>query len=175
MLSIVSAYPIPFILAVLIGIGTAWWIWGRVEREEAPEIDTSGAYDGDDVIYAGDASDAAGPAAVPVSAAAGAGLAGAAIPAEPSPAAPAGRPNIAAAVGEPDDLKKIKGVGNKLEGLLNSLGVSRFDQIAAWDEREIAEVDQYLENFRGRIKRDDWVAQAKILAAGGSTEFSERY
>ncbi|MDB6181329.1 NADH-quinone oxidoreductase subunit E [Paracoccus fistulariae] len=73
-----------------------------------------------------------------------------------------------------DDLKLIKGVGPKLEGLLNSLGFWHFDQIAAWGPEELAWVDDNLEGFHGRASRDEWVAQAKILAEGGETEFSKR-
>ncbi|MDX5369017.1 MAG: NADH-quinone oxidoreductase subunit E, partial [Alphaproteobacteria bacterium] len=28
--------------------------------------------------------------------------------------------------------------------------------------------------FKGRIERDDWIGQAKVLAEGGETEFSKR-
>lgn len=80
----------------------------------------------------------------------------------------------AARGGQADDLKKIKGVGPKLEKLCNSMGFYHFDQIANWSAEEIAWVDQNLEGFKGRVTRDDWVAQAKILAAGGETEFSKR-
>ncbi|MEM6499789.1 MAG: hypothetical protein AAF709_24140 [Pseudomonadota bacterium] len=76
--------------------------------------------------------------------------------------------------GKADDLKLIKGVGPKLEELCNSLGFYHFSQIAAWTGDEIAWVDSNLEGFSGRVSRDDWVAQAKILAAGGETEFSSR-
>ena len=76
--------------------------------------------------------------------------------------------------GGPDDLKRIKGVGPKLEELLHSLGYFHFDQIAAWSASEIAWVDSNLEGFNGRATRDDWVGQARILAAGGETEFSQR-
>lgn len=76
--------------------------------------------------------------------------------------------------GQPDDLKAIKGVGPKLEKLLYEMGFFHFDQIAAWGPEEIAWVDENLKGFRGRVTRDDWVAQAKILAAGGETEFSRR-
>jgi len=75
--------------------------------------------------------------------------------------------------GTPDDLKKIKGVGPKLEGVLNELGVWHFWQIARWTATEVAWVDTRLK-FKGRIERDDWVDQAKILAEGGETEFSKR-
>ncbi len=73
-----------------------------------------------------------------------------------------------------DDLKKIRGVGPKLEAMLQSLGFWHFDQIAAWTDAELAWVDSHLEGFNGRASRDEWVAQAKLLAAGGETEFSER-
>ena len=73
-----------------------------------------------------------------------------------------------------DDLTLIKGVGPKLEALLHSMGFFHFDQIAAWTSQEVAWVDQNLEGFKGRVTRDDWVAQATILAEGGETEFSSR-
>jgi predicted flap endonuclease-1-like 5' DNA nuclease len=80
----------------------------------------------------------------------------------------------AARGGKADDLKKIKGVGPKLEAMLHGMGYFHFDQIAAWTEQEVAWVDDNLEGFRGRVSRDNWVGQAKILAAGGETEFSKR-
>ncbi len=64
---------------------------------------------------------------------------------------------------KPDDLKRISGVGPKLEGVLNGLGIYKFDQIAKWKKAECDWVDGYL-NFKGRIARDNWVAQAKKLA-----------
>jgi NADH-quinone oxidoreductase subunit E len=73
-----------------------------------------------------------------------------------------------------DNLKEIKGVGPKLEALLNRLGFFHFDQIADWTEAELAWVDDNLEGFKGRASRDGWVAQAKTLASGGQTEFSSR-
>ena len=76
--------------------------------------------------------------------------------------------------GGEDDLKKIKGVGPKLEELLHSLGFYHFDQIAAWTPAELGWVDQNLEGFRGRASRDEWVAQAKILAARGHDPISRR-
>ncbi|MEM6939834.1 MAG: hypothetical protein AAF943_15060 [Pseudomonadota bacterium] len=72
-----------------------------------------------------------------------------------------------------DDLKLISGVGPKLEQTLNELGIYRFAQVAKWGPSEIAWVDNRL-RFKGRIERDDWMSQAKILAEGGETEFSKR-
>jgi predicted flap endonuclease-1-like 5' DNA nuclease len=76
--------------------------------------------------------------------------------------------------GGPDNLKEIKGVGPKLEKLLHSMGFYHFDQIANWTAEEEAWVNANLEGFKGRVSRDNWVEQAKILASGGETEFSKR-
>ncbi len=65
--------------------------------------------------------------------------------------------------GEPDDLKKIGGVGPKLEGTLNELGIYHFWQIAEFTPDNVAWVDGYL-SFKGRIDRDDWIGQAKTFA-----------
>ena len=73
-----------------------------------------------------------------------------------------------------DDLKMIRGVGPKLEKLLHRLGFFHFDQIAKWSADEVAWVDENLEGFKGRVSRDGWVGQAKLLAAGKETEFSAR-
>ncbi len=74
--------------------------------------------------------------------------------------------------GAPDDLKQIKGVGPKLERMLHGLGVFYFRQIASWSPEQVDEVDQRL-RFRGRITRDDWVAQAQDLAGGEATADSQ--
>ncbi|MBU2582306.1 MAG: NADH-quinone oxidoreductase subunit NuoE [Alphaproteobacteria bacterium] len=66
--------------------------------------------------------------------------------------------------GTADDLKRISGVGPKLERTLNELGIYHFDQIAAWTPEAVAWVDDYL-SFKGRIGREGWIAQAKALAA----------
>lgn len=71
--------------------------------------------------------------------------------------------------GGPDDLKRIKGIGPKLEDSLHGMGVFHLDQIAAWSESEVAWMDENLVEFRGRVSRDDWVGQARQLTAGGST------
>ena len=73
-----------------------------------------------------------------------------------------------------DDLKLIKGVGPKLENMLNGMGIFHFDQIAKWGADEIAWADQNLEGFRGRVSRDGWVEQAKQLAVGEETAFSAK-
>lgn len=73
-----------------------------------------------------------------------------------------------------DDLKMIKGVGPKLEQLLNSIGIFHYDQIANWGAGEVEWADNELVGFKGRVSRDNWVEQASVLAEGGQTEFSKR-
>lgn len=92
-----------------------------------------------------------------------------------APAAKDSRPALltAARPEGKDDLKLISGVGPKLEQTLNDLGIYHFDQVSKWKKKEIAWVDDNL-RFKGRIERDDWMAQAKILAKGGETEFSKK-
>ncbi len=106
-----------------------------------------------------------------------------AAPAEPK--APSGAPSesaldeanrpaaLDAPDGQADDLKKIKGIGPKIEGTLNTLGIYHFRQIAAWTAENKEWVDGYLK-FKGRIDREDWINQAAALAGGGETEFSKR-
>jgi len=74
-----------------------------------------------------------------------------------------------------DDLTRIKGLGSKLATMLAGMGVTRFDQIAQWDDAEIDRIDAQLDRFAGRIRRDDWVAQAKLLTAGDEAEFANTF
>ncbi|MBQ0766308.1 MAG: endonuclease, partial [Sulfitobacter litoralis] len=75
--------------------------------------------------------------------------------------------------GGADNLKLLSGVGPKIEQTLNALGIYHFDQIAQWSATEIAWIDARLP-FKGRIQRDDWIGQAKTLAAGTETDVSAR-
>ena len=68
--------------------------------------------------------------------------------------------------GVADDFKQIKGIGPKLESLCHSLGFFHFDQVANWTSDEVAWVDANLEGFKGRVTRNQWVAQAKELLKG---------
>ena len=68
--------------------------------------------------------------------------------------------------GEPDDLKRIAGVGKVLEKMLHEVGVYYFDQVASWDAQQVEYVNSKLTAFKGRIKRDNWVEQAKMLGSG---------
>ena len=66
--------------------------------------------------------------------------------------------------GKADDLKKIKGIGPKLEKMLHGMGFYHFDQIAGWGQSELAWVDENLEGFKGRASRDAWIEQARKLS-----------
>lgn len=88
---------------------------------------------------------------------------------EPAAIAPVAEPARPAALASPrggaaDDLKRIRGVGPKLEKALNAAGFWHFDQIAGWSAAELAWVDEQVQGVRGRATRDDWVGQAKRLA-----------
>lgn len=93
----------------------------------------------------------------------------------PAPApepTPAPSPTASAA---PDDLKRIKGVGPKLASILAEQGVTSFADIAAWSAADIERVDATLGRFAGRIARDNWVEQAKLLAAGDDAGFVAKF
>lgn len=90
-----------------------------------------------------------------------------------APKAPPKAARSKAAAPRRDDLKLLSGVGPALEKKLNKSGVQRFEQIAKWTKADIARFDEQL-NFKGRIEREGWVAQAKVLAKGGETEFSKK-
>lgn len=171
------------ILAALIGLLAGWIIWGRrpagevsVEDLQAQLASCRKQHAAKDEQFAKVAADLdacrAAAAAAPVSAPAvdydGDGkVEGADEGTKPEQL-------TQARDGGADDLKLIKGIGPKLEILCNSLGFYHFDQVAKWTADEVAWVDANLEGFKGRVSRDEWVAQAKILADGGTTEFSER-
>jgi len=100
-------------------------------------------------------------------------------PAAAKPAAKAGKSAgperlTAARSGKADDLKEIEGIGPAMEKLVNSLGFFHFDQIAKWSEADVAVVDSEMKSFKGRITRDKWVAQAKIIVGEGLEAFRER-
>ena len=75
--------------------------------------------------------------------------------------------------GATDDLKRIRGIGVLIEKKLTSLGVTSYEQVANWTGADIERVSQILD-FKGRIERENWIEQARILATGGQTEFSRR-
>lgn len=222
MLTLIAYYWISLLVALLIGLGTAWWVWARREpiapaysmwpadERVLPEAVTPAERSADRIVWADSPDNDAlnltsrdivaptvnlppvpvppvpvppaphlppveqAPIAPPVPVAPPA-PAPAPVPAPPAPvpAAPATPPPPERLA--PDDLTIIKGIGPQLNTLLGSLGISRFSQIAAWGAEEVERVDSHLGVFRGRIIRDEWVAQAKLLAAGDIAAFNEQY
>ena len=88
-------------------------------------------------------------------------------PAEPVQGTPPAA--LASPEGEPDDLKRISGIGPGIEKTLHELGIYHFRQIAQFTPDHVAWIDQRL-RFRGRIEREDWVGQARRLAAGETVD-----
>ena len=73
-----------------------------------------------------------------------------------------------------DNLKRIRGIGDLIERKLYGLGFTTYAGIADWTEKDVRQVSEVLD-FRGRIERENWIEQARILASGGQTEFSRRF
>ena len=179
-----------FLLALAIGIAIAWLVF-RGSRRTRVEVDRRDALDEDAaptrrneaLIAAPPAAEPAPPRVDPVPSPVPEAPAPVAAPLPPQPSIaatrtvePASAPAAEATVAPGgDDLTRLKGVGPKLVAALNERGVTRFEQIAAWDEAEIERVDATLGRFQGRIRRDDWVGQARLLAEGDEAGYAERF
>ncbi|VVT11499.1 helix-hairpin-helix domain-containing protein [Erythrobacter sp. EC-HK427] len=177
--------------AFVLGLVIAWWIFSanrktRVEIEDKPDA-TGGAKRNQALIDApaavakdapssspGPLSATANSDAVAAAPAAADAEAGAAVPAREAIREMAAAPT-AQAGSEGDDLRRIKGVGPKLVTLLAEQGVTSFAQIAAWSDADIDRIDATLGRFEGRIRRDDWVAQAQLLAADDLAGYEARF
>lgn len=86
--------------------------------------------------------------------------------AEPAAASTEAPKFLDAPNGEPDDLKKILGIGGVLEEQLNAIGIFHYSQIAEFTDADVANINTHL-SFPGRIERDEWIPQAKELMQGG--------
>lgn len=167
MSDVISDNWLAFLIALVLVILIGWWLLAASRRTRIERIEMPG--EGGPARRNQALIDAA-PAAAEVD-----------LPA-PTPEVLGGISEVLAATARPihqplhtDDLKRIKGVGPKLEKLLNSLGVTSYSQIAAWDDDEIDRIDSQLGTFAGRIRRDDWPAQARYLAADDMAGFEQRF
>ena len=158
------------VAALVVGILVAWWIFvaSRRTRVEIAARDEDLRPERNQSLI--DAPPAAAFTEMPPPVPEGLGAVGPAIEAAAdmvpqAPAAPAGG----------DDLGRIKGLGPKLVDQLRELGVTSFAQIAAWDEAEVDRIDAQLGRFQGRIRRDDWPAQARLLAAGDTAGYEAKF
>jgi len=91
-----------------------------------------------------------------------------------APAAKKTAPAAKAATGKPDNLRRLIGIGPVNEKLLKGQGVTSFAQIAAWTPADIERIEHALQ-FGGRVERERWVEQAKLLAAGDEKEFARLF
>ncbi|WP_162536214.1 hypothetical protein [Aurantiacibacter suaedae] len=93
-------------------------------------------------------------------------------PSSPAPASPAA---VSPAASAESDIARLKGVGPKLVAQLADLGVTSVAQIAAWDDADIDRIDAQLGRFSGRIRRDAWVEQARLLESGDTAAYESRF
>jgi predicted flap endonuclease-1-like 5' DNA nuclease len=157
--------------AVFLALLIAFWIMrrpGERIRAETPDVLTPGAAPAERNTLLVDAP----PAAAVVPPTASVGMAGLG---EIVTAGAADVTDDAKSLSAGDDLTRIKGVGPKLSAMLRGLGVTRYDQIAAWSEADVARIDPQLGAFQGRIARDDWIEQCRYLAAGDTAGFEARF
>ncbi|TPM00661.1 proton-conducting membrane transporter [Mesorhizobium sp. B2-3-10] len=93
-------------------------------------------------------------------------------------AAPAAKKTAPAAAkpasGKPDNLRRLIGIGPVNEKLLKAQGVTTYAQIAGWTPADIKRIEEVM-NFDGRIARERWIEQAKLLAAGNEAEFAKQF
>ncbi len=170
MMQLVEANWPLLVAALLIGLVVAWWIFvasrrTRVSRDRRDVLDEGAgpAIRNQTLIDAPPAMTPQSPLAPGL---AGAGeVAATGVVAQTPPLADGGA----------DDLTRIKGVGPKLRDLLASLGVTRFSQIAGWSEEDIDRIDAQLGRFEGRIRRDDWREQARLLAADDMAAYEQKF
>ncbi|QKC81915.1 proton-conducting membrane transporter [Mesorhizobium sp. NZP2077] len=118
------------------------------------------------------ATDPAKPAASKP-AAAGSATKSAAAPKPVAPKTVAPKP-AAPAAAKPDNLRRLIGIGPVNEKLLKGQGVTTFAQIAAWTTADIERIEHALQ-FGGRVERERWVEQAKLLASGNEAEFAKQF
>lgn len=186
MTQVVEANWLAFVLALAIGLLIAWWLFKRAStsqvRPNRPDVLDEGAAPAARNQALIDAPSAVGAAAAPiiVPPPMSVGMAGigeaVAVAAQDTVEDNAARRPAAANEGDiADDLLRIKGVGPKLVALLGSLGVRHFAQIAAWDDAEIDRIDAQLGTFAGRIRRDNWVEQARCLYEGDVEGFEDKF
>lgn len=165
MIALIEANWPLFLVVLLIGIAVAWLLFKGGRRTVVTRDDTAADKPAARNQALIDAPPVAAPptAVAPPMGVAGAGTA----------AAAAQTAAMQSAMG--DDLTRIKGVGPKLATRLGELGVSNFEQIAGWSEADIDRIDAQLGRFEGRIRRDDWVAQARLLASGDTAGYETRF
>jgi predicted flap endonuclease-1-like 5' DNA nuclease len=186
---LIEANWLAFVLALLIGLVVAWWLFARGSkgpgRSHAPDVLDEGAGPAQRNQALIDAPSAASRASAIIPGPATGAMAGlgevVAVAAQDQVEEVEARAEAkaeaagAAVSAAPDDLARIKGVGPKLVALLHGLGVTHFAQISAWDDAAIDRIDAQLGTFAGRIRRDAWVEQARLLASGDTSAYEAKF
>ena len=70
---------------------------------------------------------------------------------------------IGRANGRSDDLQQVDGIDGDLEGRLNTVGITTLEQLSKMDDVTAEDVNDAIEYMPGRIRRQLWAEQAKIL------------
>ncbi len=95
--------------------------------------------------------------------------------AAPAPVAPPEQAPIAPAAPAQSyadgPVTQLKGLGPKVAAQLGALGVATVGEMAALSDSEAQRIDAQLGNFTGRMGRDRWIEQARLLAAGDKAGF----
>lgn len=101
----------------------------------------------------------------------------AAAPLDASPASVASDTPAEAASDDASDapLTTLKGLGPKIATRLGELGITRVGQLAWLDDQEAADLDAQLGAFQGRMERDRWREQARLLASGDRAGFERAF
>jgi len=188
LLDLIEANWLIFGAVLLLAVLIAWWIWGRGRGEErvryeAPDVLDEGAAPATRNTLLMEAPSAASFTVAPIAAVGpdimgGMGeliAAAAAQEIDRAEQAEAVEAAEGAAPAGADDLGRIKGVGPKLVARLGELGVTRYDQIAAWTDADVARIDAQLGPFQGRIVRDAWVEQCRFLASGDVAGYEAKF
>jgi predicted flap endonuclease-1-like 5' DNA nuclease len=160
MSSFVSENLVPILIALVIGVLIAWWLFRRpaTSKTEAPRVEHKPAMrDGSE-----------GNSLADEHAAAAADIAGQFMGVDV-------HAQIPGASGPPDNLRRLKGVGPKLADKLNENGITRYDQLAALTPAQAAALDLKMDPFKGRIARDRLIEQAGFLARGDTEGFESRF
>ena len=102
------------------------------------------------------------------------------MPAPPEPATPLPSPATPVATAAASDggalaLTTVKGLGPKVAAMLAERGITRVDQLAALSPDEASALDLQLGAFTGRMARDRWIEQAKLLAAGETAAYEAEF
>jgi predicted flap endonuclease-1-like 5' DNA nuclease len=74
-----------------------------------------------------------------------------------------------------DDLTQLKGLGPRVAERLRANGIHSIADLAALSDAEAEALDAKLENFRGRMVRDRWIEQARLLHAGDRAGYEAQF